>query len=951
MAGSFYFSLMKLPGLLAMLAVLCMIFGLMAQTGRNKDYRKLMEDARRLYDLEEPTRKTDSLALDLFSTAAERALAAGDQLNAADCYIKAGNIHQTYQRFNEANRYYHSALLVNRQHHDHAHNRLKYEAFLFMGSSFYFNNIIDSAQYYFEQASAIATYYKGPSLPEQERLFNSLGAIYFESANYLQAKNYFEKALLVTPQNTTDFEESLVGISSNIANCLLRLNRYDSALGIYKSLSRYDMLPEVSEIIRQNTAHAYFEMGHYDSALAIYKNLSMTNALNRTKALNDIGRIYMNLGRWQQSEAVFDSAIAVNKSISSSVRNKEEALAYLYRGQLAARQGLTDEAITWCNEALQEVHLDFQWKAADDLPADISQSVSPVTLFQVLQTKAALLYKKYATGRQSSALNAAMLTYRKAIETANFIKINFDNDEAKLFFNESYEPVYRQAIAVSYEKYTTAKEGIDDYIYVLENYKGNVLHQNLQNIFLKSTAQVPDSVKRREKDLKRLLAFYTSRINNSAAEAEAMQLRKRLLDLQVQLSRLQKQYEKDEWFNLYRYQATGSGLTLQQLQQKVDGETALINFFVSDTVIYLLALSKEKSLVAKVALDKPANQHLRFFLKEIYQHTEGKRYEGNASASAIYRWLLAPAADVIDGCEKWVIIPDGLLYYLPVEALVNDEGDRSYIAETKTISYHYSFALLFQQNTHHTDDFGKGTVAFAPYTAQDEKTAATSLAVLPYSGNEVNDIAKSSFLSQNATKQRFTEIASQYSRIHLATHASSGSDSSSNWIQFYPADSSDLNNKLFLAEIYNLDLHSAELVILSACETAGGNSSYGEGLLSLSRAFLYAGSDGIISTLWKTEDQVTAYLMRRLHYHLAKHHAPEKALQLAKIDLLRAKEIGAKYKTPNYWSNFIYVGKIDAASERRYWRWWLGAALAALAMLVVLIRQWQKKGPGKYRNP
>lgn len=941
--GSFYFSLMKIFALSVILAGLCTIVGVMAQTVRNKDYRKLMEDARRLYDLEEPTRNTDSIALQLFSTAAEKALAAGNHPDAADCYIKAGNIHQTYQRFNEANQNYHRALLVNRPQDNQQHSRLKYEACLFMGSSFYFNNIIDSAQYYFEQASAIASDYKGPSLPEQERLFNSLGAIYFESANYLQAKNYFEKALLVTPRNTTDFEESLVGINSNIANCLLRLNRYDSALSIYKSLGRYNMLPEISEIIRQNTAHAYFEMGHYDSALAMYKGLSMTNALNRTKALNDIGRIYMNLGQWQQSEAVFDSAIAVNKSISSSVRNKEEALAYLYRGQLAARQGLIDEAITWCNEALQEVHLDFQWKAADDLPADISQSVSPVTLFQVLQTKAALLYKKYASGQQSSALNAAMLTYRKAIETANFIKINFDNDEAKLFFNESYEPVYRQAIAVSYEKYTTRKGGIDDYIYVLENYKGNVLHQNLQNIFLKSTAQVPDSVKRREKDLKRLLAFYTSRINNSAAQAEATQLRKRLLDLQVELSRLQKQYEKDEWFNLYRYQSTGSVLTLQQLQQKLDGETALINFFVGDTVIYLLALSKQKSLVTKLVLDKPANDHLRFFLREIYQHTEGKRYEGNEAASAIYRWLLAPAADVIDGCKKWVIIPDGLLYYLPVEALTTDKGGRAYIAETKTISYHYSFALLFQQNTHHTNDNGKGTVAFAPYSAQDERVAGTLLAALPYSGNEISGIAKSSFLSQGATKQRFTEIASQYSRIHLATHASSGSDSSSNWIQFYPADSSDLNNKLFLPEIYNLDLHSAELVILSACETADGNSSSGEGLLSLSRAFLYAGSDGIISTLWKTEDQVTAYLMRRLHHHLAAHNSPEKALQLAKIDLLSAKEIGAKYKTPNYWSNFIYVGKIAVAEERRYWPWWIGGALTVLIALLVMSRRRQKK--------
>ncbi|MGZ5247999.1 MAG: CHAT domain-containing protein, partial [Flavitalea sp.] len=297
-----------------------------------------------------------------------------------------------------------------------------------------------------------------------------------------------------------------------------------------------------------------------------------------------------------------------------------------------------------------------------------------------------------------------------------------------------------------------------------------------------------------------------------------------------------------------------------------------------------------------------------------------------------------PAASVTNNCERWIIIPDGLLYYLPMGGLASDANRRKYVIEDHTISYHYSLSLLFQKDTHLNKEGKRKTVAFAPYTSVDNKFDHAGLASLPYSKNEVMQFSGNSYLAKDATKKKFLEVASDFPFLHLATHASAGSDSTGNWIQFYPSDSNDLNNKLFLNEIYNLNLHQAELVILSACETGSGNISSGEGLLSLSRAFLYAGSDGIISTLWKSEDQLTAFLMQRLHYHLNRQKPPEKALQLAKIDLLREKNISSKYKTPNYWSNFIYVGKVNMQKNTDSRYWWI-PAFAGLMLFLFVIRK------------
>src|SRR6185369_4542872 len=121
------------------------------------------------------------------------------------------------------------------------------------------------------------------------------------------------------------------------------------------------------------------------------------------------------------------------------------------------------------------------------------------------------------------------------------------------------------------------------------------------------------------------------------------------------------------------------------------------------------------------------------------------------------------------------------------------------------------------------------------------------------------------------------------------------------YVAFSPVnDQSDY--RLYAEEIYSMDLDSTDLVILSACETGSGQLIKGEGLMSLSRAFAYAGCPNIITSLWKAEDKATAYIGRRLHQYLQKDYPKDEALQKAKLDLLNSREIGPRFKTPNYWA-------------------------------------------------
>lgn len=894
---------------LSVTTLLCaVIIKVLMSQASGKTYIKKYEEADRLYNLEEPTEKTDSNSLSLFLEVAAEAPGSNDAL-AVKSLIKAGNIHQTYQRFENANRCYHEAIAINNKYvKDDAS---LYEAYLYLGSSLYFANTIDSAQYYFEAASVISTKNEGRrKLPEQDRLYNSLGTIYFESANYLQAKNYFERAMQFSSPSADDYEDLYNGIQSNIANCLIKLNQFDSALKIFKSLSPGE---QQKNIIRQNTAHCYFELGAYDSAMAIYQSLPLENGFHSVVALTDMGRIYMKRKEWQKAEVVFDSAIARNKYISVKIKNKEEALAYLYRSKLANEQGFTDEAITWINEALQEVHLDFTWSKPEDLPSDISKTVSPITLFSVLHAKANLLYGKYLKSKQGVSLSAAISAYKKALETANFIKLNFDNDEAKLFFNSIYSSIYREAIAAAYEAVSNNSQYANDYLFILENYKGNILYQSLQDARIKSLVGIPDSIKRRERELKQLLALYTTRINQSGQEKDAQQLQKRLLSIQVELSRVQKIYESDTSYSAYKDQLIQSNHSLEDIQNSLTYGTAIINYYCDSAAVYSFVITRKGFSLQRIKLDSVFQKTYRSFIGKVYHYIEGERYDGFEESQMLYRSLIAPVAASVEPFENWVIIPDGFLYYLPFEALVKNKLERHYVLLDHAVSYHYSLSLLFDKNVHYQNQhYKKDILSFAPYAAADEYIRNSGMTELPVSGKEVSSISLNTFLGKKATKQNFLSKAGQYPIIHLATHASIGEDSSSNWIQFYPANHQVVDNRLFLHDIYNIDLHRSELVVLSACETGGGTSAGGEGLLSLSRAFMYAGADGVVSTLWKTEDQITAYLMQKMHGYIRNNISPEKALRMAKIDLLNDKSIGSQYKTPNYWANFIYVGKLHS---------------------------------------
>ena len=150
---------------------------------------------------------------------------------------------------------------------------------------------------------------------------------------------------------------------------------------------------------------------------------------------------------------------------------------------------------------------------------------------------------------------------------------------------------------------------------------------------------------------------------------------------------------------------------------------------------------------------------------------------------------------------------------------------------------------------------------------------------------------------------------SEYRIVHLASHAFVNSDHpelSGLALSLVDRRGTAVDGFLRLHHIYNLKL-SADLVVLSACQTALGREIRGEGLVGLARGFMYAGAPRVVASLWTVDDQATAELMKRFYREMLgpRRQRPAAALRAAQIGLWKS----ARWQSPYYWAAFTIQGE------------------------------------------
>ncbi len=420
-------------------------------------------------------------------------------------------------------------------------------------------------------------------------------------------------------------------------------------------------------------------------------------------------------------------------------------------------------------------------------------------------------------------------------------------------------------------------------------------------------------------------------LSGSVNSEKAKQIEHRISSLQLEMMNSKSDAEmarlRDQIFTVeeQRWISPGISILKRKAQETVpvgtvrralDGSTAILEYVVADPQSFCMVISRDSFKIIPIAGESQINGLVAAYLKGVRD-----KLAAQSEARELYNLLLRPIPEV-QRSENLVIVRDGQLHFLPFDALQTPAG--TYIGDSHIIAYApsvRSFYLLRREANYATHSLGHSLLAVGgiPYSEGilrsidfEQDGGTTHLPDLLHSKEEVMD-ASSALKSNNtllighdATESAFKRAASQpYGIIHLAVHglpAEADPDQAS--VVLLPDRAVGEDGVLHASEIVMLHLR-ANLVVLSACDTALGPVEGEEGIATLANSFLLAGVRAVVSTLWAADDTSSVFLMQQFYTRLAVGDSPAVALTYAKRQM---RHTFGNAAVPYYWAGFTFEG-------------------------------------------
>ena len=490
-----------------------------------------------------------------------------------------------------------------------------------------------------------------------------------------------------------------------------------------------------------------------------------------------------------------------------------------------------------------------------------------------------------------------------------------------------------------------------------ERARAGVLSQAIQEAAAKTFAGIPDSLLRRDQAWRDQILAYETEIQKArqkSSQRDSLKISNLESQYQPLLTahhELQKAFEQNypRYYDL-KYQTRA--VAVADLQARLPDNAALLEYFVGDSALHIFVVSKTQFQAASQPKDSSFIHLVNAFYQAVRKADTPKYL---TSAHALYKILLAPVAEHLTGKEKLIIIPHSILYKVPFEALLPtpasdnkktapvDYRKLDYLARHFDLSYHYSASLYARGLQQKEQKISRHAfLGFAPVFRSNETGGYTlaskdlpilreendeSLRAIVVDGRKFSELQHSedevksivSFFAKKApqepslgyfhgqaTEQNFKKACRNFRVVHVATHSFINEEKPalSGIIFAQPTDSAAAEDGvLYAGETYNLNLN-ADLVVLSSCESGLGKLIQGEGIMAMTRGFLYSGASNLLFSLWKAPDKPTRDLMVAFYRQMLEGKSYSQALRLAKRKMITNKATAA----PRLWSSFVLIG-------------------------------------------
>ncbi|PWU01468.1 MAG: hypothetical protein C5B52_07325 [Bacteroidetes bacterium] len=891
-----------------------------------------------LYNLDNPNDNTDAAARLAFANVIS---IYSDSSRIPDTilfnsYWKKGVLAEMIGKFDSAKVFYNQALHVSGKIPAFT-DSLNFRPLLYLGALYYRENEFDSTRKVLERAEALADKYS--LTQEVERLYNTLGALFFEGGNFLQSKNYLEKALQVIDKKSSEQTVEKINFKLNIATALSKLERYDEALDSYLALLKTGSFKDT---ICFNIGNIYMELGQYDNALKYFYYSSNIN--HSAGLLNEIADAHLMLRNFDSASYYLNLSEQKINSETGGSDKKFTGIYHLYKGDYFLQTQDPMSAVKEYQNSIVALENDFSDTSIYSNPTNFWGTFSTYMLFKAIVRKAVCFERIYRNTKDIKYKKAALDAYISAIELASYLEKSMDTDEARIFLKKNYNAAYHKAVDLAIELY--AKTGEESMLWkahsIVEQNKSSVLVANLQELSVKNRAGVPDSLLETERNLKYQIARLQVKADQLPDSISTKDLATEKRNAEIELSTLQKkikQFLNPEDLQNYEQRS----LTTHFDQTKLTDNQAILDFYFTDSNLHIFAITRENIMLYSLPVKELNWSEIQILQTSLYEMEDGRQKMYETVTSRLFRQIIAPVFETIKEKKEWIVLPDGAFYYLPLEILTDGSTGKMLI-EDYAISY--NFTSEFINKSKPVDGGGEQKLlAMAPFSRKGlgniEDT--NSLEHLPATAIEVSNLKGRIMMDSLATKNYFIWSANKYRILHLATHAVMNTEKpSQSFIAFYPTDASHPESyKLYLNELYGLNLDSTNLMLLSACETGIGKFVQGEGVMSLSRGVLYAGCPSVITTLWRADDKATAFIMQEFHKNLEQGEDLPNALRLAKLEFIH--KYPSTAKNPSLWAHLILMGKTDPLYTSNF-KMWLSIGLGILIATAIAALIIMKKG-------
>ncbi len=739
----------------------------------------------------------------------------------------------------------------------------------------------------------------------------NIATIYERRLDYEKAIMYLQKAIEVDSMMTY-----ATSIYIETANCYFFLKNYGDSKKYADFAFSSAIDAKEKAFVNGMIANIQFELGYYEESerhardAIKYFERHIYYWENCVKMYSLLGSINENVA--DKTNALKSYMKGINHAKrSAESKNREVCRIHFDFGGYFQHQNLLDSALSHYQQALIQVFPKFNSTNIADNP-ELKDVYTESWIMTAAARKAEALRQRYQQKGDVADLHNAAYCFDLSLAAVKQLHKSYGSENAKLYMGDYSHTYFEEAIEVNYLLYTLTGDQtkLQKIFALMEESKASVLSEAIQKNKALLLEGIPDSLLEQEQDFRITIADLITQQKNTKVEgqdaaAELDKLNSLLSETQLKYERLIEKM-KEDYPQFRNYVEELPMPSFGDVSSRLlDDKSLFVEYFWGEKALYCLSIGRNGANIFKVERKAEFNdliqQYLAFFKDANAILDDPDCYL--STAHELYQALFAKVLNAANAhATNIMVVPDGLLGYLPFDALVTSFkgsttsfGKVDFLIKKHGLHYGYSANVLLQQLENHRE---KGQLLrVMPRFAAGER----GLSPLEYSDEETAGVRSwQSLDGQLATKASFLQMASKCRLIHLSTHAESNSGQGEPHIEL-------ADGQLMLPELYAMNLSAADLVVLSACETGLGKLEKGEGVMSLARGFAYAGANSLVASLWKVNERSTATLFAHFYQYLGEGKTKSEALRLAKLSTLENAESDIR-QSPYYWAGFVFMG-------------------------------------------